>query len=346
MGDIKPVVAALFFDEIVIGHTSPRRSKINDFAVAVVDFERSDRIHCNGGDHGFNQFHHGTAVAVSLIEFKHGELRVVTAGHTLVTEVAVQLKDTFKTADKQTFEVKFRSNTHIHRGTQGFKESLEGICRSTSGKVLKHGGFNLHKAASFKELADFADDFAAEFESFHHFRIGDHIQITLTVTLFNVGQSVEFFGQRTQGFGKQRHTGNADGQFPHLGIEELSFDTDDITDIQFFEEGTRFFAQITLSGKELDSAGTVTDIGKDGFAHAAFGNETSGNIDFRTCCFRIIFTGFCKKFTDITDHLNIGISLSVRGDSCRFKFTDFRNTLIENITGIFHGGGIGIFCHF
>lgn len=82
----------------------------------------------------------------------------MSAVDSLITEVAVQFEDLFESADEETFQEQFGSNTHIHIAVEGFITCDEraGIC--AAGDVLKHGGFHFHESLGFQESADLADD--------------------------------------------------------------------------------------------------------------------------------------------------------------------------------------------
>ena len=85
-----------------------------------------------------------------------------------------------------------------------------------AGQDLHHGGFNFKEVAFGHEVANQADDAGPFEEYFTCFRVHDQINVALTVTGLHVGQSMEFFRQRQQGFDQQPYGTHMQGKFTCL----------------------------------------------------------------------------------------------------------------------------------
>ena len=111
----------------------------------------------------------------------------------------------------------------------------KGFCRRAARNRRQNGRGNFQKVALVQIFANRLDDFVAFYERVANFGIHDQIQVALTVTDFYVLKSVKFFGQRSQGLGKQFETFDAHGKFAAFGLEDLPAQADDIADVKQFE---------------------------------------------------------------------------------------------------------------
>ena len=204
----------------------------------------------------------------------------MTAADPFVTEVAVQFKDFFKTADQQTLQVEFRSDTHEHIAVQGVVMGLERRSGCAAGDVLEHGGFHFHEPLGFQIIANLTNNGDTLLEQRLAVVIHDQVKVALPVPLFHIGQTVPFFRQGAQTLGKHGVGVGFEGDLAGFGSEKNTADRDNITNIQFFEALVFFFPQIFPLNIQLDLAGIVLQVSKGRFAHHTQTDKTTGDLEF------------------------------------------------------------------
>ena len=65
--------------------------------------------------------------------------------------------------------------------------------------------------------------------------IGDQVDVALAVSLFLVGQAVEFLRQRAQRFGEQPQVRHTYRQLARLGLEQRAFSAEDVAQVPVLE---------------------------------------------------------------------------------------------------------------
>ena len=81
--------------------------------------------------------------APGLVGFQHCELGAVGGIHTLVTEVAVDLKDAFHATNHAPLEVQLGGDAQVEIDIQGIGMSDKRPGCRTTVQGLQHGGFHL-----------------------------------------------------------------------------------------------------------------------------------------------------------------------------------------------------------
>ncbi|MPN00286.1 hypothetical protein SDC9_147480 [bioreactor metagenome] len=74
----------------------------------------------------------------------------------------------------------------------------KGTCVGTARNSIEHWGFNFDKINIVQIIAHGSDDLTSFYKSILHFRTGNQIQITLTVTGVHILEPMEFFWKRQQ----------------------------------------------------------------------------------------------------------------------------------------------------
>src|SRR3990172_8418475 len=115
----------------------------------------------DGADHLFAKVHHLVYVRIGPVKLQHRELRIVARRNALITEVAIQLKDFFKTADKQTFQVEFRRNARVEIDVQRVMMGLKRPRSRACCQWREHGGLNFKIAVILQNSSQFANDRSA-----------------------------------------------------------------------------------------------------------------------------------------------------------------------------------------
>ena len=131
-----------------------------------------------------------------------------------------------------------------------------------------------------ENLAYTSDNLAAFYKGITYFRINNQVNIALTVTGFNVLQSMPFFRQRTQGFGQHFYGICFNRQLAHMGAESSTGNTYSITDIHQLNQRIVFFADNVFTYIYLDTAGLILHIHEAGFAVAADSHNTASHFYF------------------------------------------------------------------
>ena len=123
--------------------------------------------------------------------------------HTLVSEAAVDLVNFAESADKKSFEVALRRNSHVKRNVERVVMSDERFRRGTADERVHHRSFDFHETCVVHVVSDEIDDFHSLFESFADIVVHDEVEVSLAVAELFVGKSVEFFGKRSDIFGEK-----------------------------------------------------------------------------------------------------------------------------------------------
>src|SRR6266498_94067 len=295
----KPIRAGVFPDEVLVFGAAQGQGKVDRFqdlalGVAVLDLERAEHGGRDVADQGLHQFHHLLVIAISLVSFEHGELGVVLARKTFVTEIAADLEHTVKTADEQALEVKFQRDAEIKIAPERMMLGDERLGGRAAGNGLHHRRLHFHKATRVEEIANLADDGAALEEDLLDRVVGEQIQVTLAIANFSVFQAVPLGGRRTQRLGQDDEAVEFDGNLAGLGGEHRAGHADEIAQVQLREEAVWFLAEDVLLGIELEAPALVLDVDEHTLAHIAVGGNAprQGHL----AAFRITLARFGARF--------------------------------------------------
>ncbi len=199
----------------------------------------------------------------------------MAARDAFVAEIAVNFKNLGKTADEKALEVKLGRDAHVEVDAEGV---VLGDKRTRGGPArdgLHHGRLDFGEAALLKKTAHFADDFTAEQEHVAGILADDEVDVTLAVTLLDVGEAVPLARDGPERFGKNAQVGKADGFFTGLGGEESPLAADEVADVEELPEFEFLFAEALHLRVDLKLAGFVLDVGEDVLAHLALGDEAA-----------------------------------------------------------------------
>ena len=127
--------------------------------------------------------------------------------------------------------------------------------------------------------AQMLDKLGAGFEGLTGFGIHNQIHITLTVPGLPVSQAVELFGQGLERLAQQHDLLGMDGDLAGLGLEHISLNTHDVTDIELFEILILFLAYEITGNIALDRALQILHVAEGSLAHNALGHKPSGDGD-------------------------------------------------------------------
>ena len=134
-------------------------------------------------------------VAVSFIELKHRELRVVVSRKTLVAKIAVDLIDAVQATDDQALEVQLRSNPKKQVHIQCIVVSQEWASHRTAVQRLHHGCLHFDIVPSREGLTQGTDNPVASYKCVSYGIVTDQIQGSLPVPDLDILQPMKFLWQ-------------------------------------------------------------------------------------------------------------------------------------------------------
>ena len=238
----------------------------------------------NGRDDIFSQSHHVFKIPVCPVDLHHGELRIVIGVHCLVPEVAGYLKNFLKSPDDQPLKVEFGCDPQeeflvkevVVRGKRA------GICSTVN--RLQDRGFELEKAVVIEIPSDEGDDPAPVPEYFPALVIHNQINVALAITLFDVGQAVEFLRERAYSLAQESECVHPDGDLTQFRPEHMTRDPDDVSPLdELVEEIELLIPKIVFTNIQLYLSRLITKVSKHGLPVVPDNIDPSGRrYPFRT----------------------------------------------------------------
>ena len=274
--DFIKVYAGIFLNSVNHGDTCERFAKV-DFLAAINDFSCAQYLFGNIAQQLFSQVHDVFIVGICLIELEHGEFWIVFGVHAFVTEYTTDFVNFIKAADNQTFQVQLKSDTQIHIDIEAVVMCDKWTSSSTACDIVQNRGLNFQITFCIQEVAQLFDDHGTFYEYVTNFWVHDKVNVSLTVSQVSVGQTMEFFRQRQQGFGQQDCLSSTDRDFTVFSTENLTLYANDITNVPFFELVIDFFANNVAFDVDLNSAGRICNVKEGCFTHCTFAHDTSSN---------------------------------------------------------------------
>ena len=141
---------------------------------------------------------HAVVVAVRLIRFQAGELRVVLEVHTFVAEVAAHLEHALHAADAQPFEVQLGSDPQIQIEVVGIDVCAERRRVRAAVDLLKDRRLHLEVVAAGEVVAHRLHDGAVHSHQFARSRVDRQVNVPLTHSRLGVGEPTPLVRQRVQ----------------------------------------------------------------------------------------------------------------------------------------------------
>ena len=182
-------------------HAGKRFAEVVSLAL-INDLRGGKHLLRQPAQHFLGKVHEIAVIRIRLIEFKHGEFRIVARGQSFVAEIAVDLEDLFETAHHQALEIQFRGDTQKQLHVEGVMMRDKRPRRRTPGNRLHHRRFHFQKIPFQQETPDIAHRRRAHAKGLARRLVHDQIQIALPVLGFLIRQTVEFLRQGTQRLGQ------------------------------------------------------------------------------------------------------------------------------------------------
>ena len=277
----------IFLHSLCHGESWPRSLDV-DFCILVLELSRTVGSHRTGFYDLFRLVDDVFDIPISLVCFDSGEFRIVAGIHALVSEVSRDLENSFITADEQSLQIKLRRDTQIHGHIESIEMGGEWLRIRTAIQRLEDRSLDFEEAVVRIPLSNGAHHSRTLDESIFDFRIDHEVKVSLAIALFLVGETMPFFRQRTQRLGQHREMQDANSELTGVGLENDTFDTKDITEIDEFEESPFIFRQLIFSEIELDIAALVTQDTECGLALPAADHDTASEADMSFILFELL----------------------------------------------------------
>ena len=108
-------------------------------------------------------------------------------------------------------------------------------------------------------------------------RVDDEVEVTLAITDLNIRQAMPFLGKGTKRLGQELKRLDLDREFPGLCPEDLSFDPDDVPDIELLEELEGFVADDIFPDIGLNPSLSVLDLDETGLPKISDRHDPAGD---------------------------------------------------------------------
>src|SRR6185436_4937261 len=93
------------------------------------------------------------------------------------------------------------------------------------------------------------------------------------------GEAMPFLGRRPKGLRENDELLQADADFAGLGGKDGSMKTDEISQVEVFEDFELLVADDVLLSVDLNAAALVFNVDEHAFAHIAMGGNTAGEVN-------------------------------------------------------------------
>ena len=208
--------------------------------------------------------------------------------------------------------------------------------RRTTRNHLHHRGFYFHEAFAVQEITDTVDHLITDHERSAGIFVGDQIQVTLTAARLLIGQTFMLFWQRTQSLGQQTDAGGVHRQLTSVSAEHVTFNTNDVTQVPFFELFVvKTFWQIITGYVDLNFAAHILQGSECRFTHDTTGHDTTSDLDVMFFCFQFFLRFLTECFMQITsdlftteivrERITLGAQLGQFGTALRHFVVEFLN---------------------
>ena len=282
------ILAGLLLDSIQDRQAAIGRFEIN-LVVTDLNFGCAVDSYGNLLEQLLGERHHPVVVFVLDVQLHTCELGVVAAIHTFVAEVTSDLIHSLKSANDQALEVEFGSYTEVHIHVERVMVRDERSCTCSACYGLQNRRFDLGVSGFVKHLAHGTQDSGALEERIFNAIVDDQIDVTLTIALLGIVESVVCHTvlvlddrQRANTLGEHGELLGMHTDFAHLGAEHKALNADKVADVQqFLEHGVvhllfgrcRLFAfgyrclYIITADIDLNTSFRVLQLDERGFAH-------------------------------------------------------------------------------
>mmetsp|Transcript_14905 Transcript_14905/g.26766 ORF Transcript_14905/g.26766 Transcript_14905/m.26766 type:complete len:326 (+) Transcript_14905:526-1503(+) len=176
-------------------------------------------------NHFLGDVHEVIVIRICPVELTRSELRVVSQVNTFISELAPNLVHTVHPSNDESFEIKFRSDAHVHFHLEFVMQSLERPRCGSSGDHVHHGGFDLQESSGIEVATDVVDDGRSDLESLTHAAVQDEVQIPLAKPHLFVSQADSRRRKHVEAWRKQLHLSCENTEFSCLGPSRCANDT-------------------------------------------------------------------------------------------------------------------------
>src|SRR5436190_22209205 len=107
-----------------------------------------------GDDKALSQIHHGVVIAISLIQLKHGEFRIVSGTYSFIAEHAADFIHALDAANEQSLQMQLQCDAQVQIDVQGIVMRSERTCRGSTCDGMQCRRLDLVKSLLIEALAN------------------------------------------------------------------------------------------------------------------------------------------------------------------------------------------------
>ena len=219
---------------------APERRCEIDIGAVPMHLRGADRFDRNIADQCLRQIHHFAVSDVGLVQLQHRELGIVPCGYAFVAEITVDFVYAFKATDNESLEIQLRCNPQVQIKIECVVVGCKRLRSRAAGDVMHHRRFDFEKASRIQPAANCANDARTLHKHIARFRCHDQIDVTLAITLLDIGQPMPLVRQWPQRLREQTQLVAANRQLAGFGAHQHAFDRDDVADIPTLERVVAF----------------------------------------------------------------------------------------------------------
>src|SRR5205807_6108194 len=220
------------------------------------------------------------------------EFRIVLPRNAFVSKIPVQFKHLGESANEQAFQIKLRRDPQIQIKPERFVVSTKWRSGRAASHRLQNRRLHFRKTAILQKPANFAHQRDPFLKCFQRLLVRNKIDITLSMTRFDILQAVPFFRWRPERLGQHFEFVRFQRRFASLRQKTSAFYPDEIAEIEQIENLHRRRANLFLVEIRLNAAGHVSKIDKVALAHVAMRRDSASRAQ------RIAFFEFLTNFRD------------------------------------------------
>ena len=187
---------------------------------------------------------------------------------TLVTKIVTDFVDPIEPTHDTSLQIQLIGDSEVQTGTKGLVVRHKGRCGCTPVHGLQHGCLDLNVGALVKEFSNQTNDMRPHDEHVPNLRVHRQIHIPLAIKRFGIGHLTVLLPlrillpqrQRSQGFREKLAFLHLDRDFFGARFEQRTLHTDEITQVQKFDQFVRVFANIVPPKIKLYLARTVAEM--------------------------------------------------------------------------------------
>ncbi len=236
----------------------PRRGQV-DRTVGDGEPKTTGRALCGVHDEPLGEIHPVVDVGEGTVRLERGELRAVPRVDPLVAEVPGDLEDPLVAPDDQALEVELRGDPEGEVDVERVRTGEEGAGERSAGLRLEDGCLHFDELLGGEEAAQRGDDAEPDVEHPTGVRVGQEVDLTLTVPGVGFGQTMPLVGQGAQCLRQQVQPGDVQRELAPPARDHLPLRPDPVTEVDLVQDEGGPIGQGRLLHEQLQGPGHVLE---------------------------------------------------------------------------------------